>query len=196
MLWGDYVDSLERNKTYKFQDLCLKVSKMERYLNTPKSEKCHFEETTPFLGNVVTVDHRVANLSKSVISAKILDIQTISKNFSCVSCSRKVKAKSATIGSCESCNLMQKIGSCGELWYLRAVVQNVTNKKENLKLAMFNQAIQKLATLLGMDVDLSTISEHLILFILESSNSLDIVYDNVDNKVIDIVDCPPKESTV
>ena len=91
---------------------------------------------------------------------------------------------------------MQKIGSCGAQWYLRAVVQNVENKKENLKLAMFNQAIQKLATLLGMDVDLSTISEEdLVLFILESGKVFDIVHDNVDNKSIDI-DCPPKESTV
>ena len=146
MLWEDYVDSLERNKTYKFQDLHLKVSKMERYLNTPTSEKCHFEETTQFLGNLVTVDHHVVNLSESV------GIQTISKNFSCVSCSRKVKATSASVGNCESCNLMQKIGSCGAQWCLRAVVQNMTNKKENLKLAMFNQAIQKLATLLVMDV--------------------------------------------
>ena len=69
VLWEDYVDSLERNKTYKFQDLRLKVSKVERYLNTPKSEKCHFEQTIPFLGNLVTVDHHVANLSKPVISA-------------------------------------------------------------------------------------------------------------------------------
>ena len=91
---------------------------------------------------------------------------------------------------------MQKIGSCGAQWNLRAVVQNVKNKKQNLKLATFNQAIQKLATLLGMDVDLSTISEEdLVLFILESGKVFDIVYDNVDNKSIDI-ECPPKEFTV
>ena len=35
VLWEDYVDSLERNKTYKFQDLRQKVFKAERYLNTP-----------------------------------------------------------------------------------------------------------------------------------------------------------------
>ena len=87
---------------------------------------------------------------------------------------------------------MQKIGGCGAQWYLHAVVQNVRNKKENLKLAMFNQAIQKLAALLWMDVDLSTISEEdLVLFILESGK----VFDIVDSKIIDI-DCPPKESTV
>ena len=61
---------------------------------------------------------------------------------------------------------------------------------------MFNQAIQKLATLLGMDVHLSTISEEdLILFILESEGVWHCLWHNVDTKVINI-DSPPKESIV
>ena len=187
--------SSKETKLTNFQDMRLKVSKMEQYLNTPKSEKCHFEETTPFLGDLVVVDHHVANLSESVISGEIVGIQSISRNLSRVLCSRKVTAKSETIGNCESCKLTQKIGSCGTQWHLRVVVQNVKLKTEKLKLVMFNQAVQKLATLLGKSVDLSSISEEdLVFFILESEKVFDIGY-NVDNKIIDI-DCQEKETSV
>ena len=38
ILWEDYVETLEDGKTYLLENLRLKVTKSERYLNTPKSK--------------------------------------------------------------------------------------------------------------------------------------------------------------
>ena len=72
ILWGMYADSVREGGTNVFGKLRVKISKGERYLNTPKmedlcaiSEAHAFEEKLPYVDNVAT--------SKTV-SAEIIGI--------------------------------------------------------------------------------------------------------------------------
>ena len=56
ILWEDYVNSLEVNKTYLLKNLRVKITKNERYLNTAKTEKFTFMEATPFADPLVEID--------------------------------------------------------------------------------------------------------------------------------------------
>ena len=47
-LWENNVDMLELNKTYILQNIKIKRSKNEMYLNTTKADKFTFSETTAF----------------------------------------------------------------------------------------------------------------------------------------------------
>jgi len=48
VLWEEYVDCLEMNKTYLLSNIRVKGSKSKKYLNTAKTEKFTFKETGPF----------------------------------------------------------------------------------------------------------------------------------------------------
>lgn len=196
ILWENHVNTLESNKTYKLQNLRLKYSKGERYLNTAKSEEFHYEQTPMFEGKLAVVDHGIGDLSASKICGEIIGVHSASKNLSCVSCSKKVKAKSEKIGNCENCKLMQKLDSCSSQWYLRVLVQNKDLKSQKVRLSMFNQCVKKLCKYLGSHVNVNTISEEeIVFFILESGKSFNITYDNVDNKMTDIEDDEEEEDT-
>ena len=85
VLWDSYVDSLEINKTYLFNNLRLKESKFGRYLNTAKSEKFTFEETTPFTQPLVDIEDDVQQMTTSTVFAKIIGVQSATRNLLCVS---------------------------------------------------------------------------------------------------------------
>ena len=93
VLWDSYVDSLEINKTYLFNNLRLKESKFGRYLNTAKSEKVTFEETTPFTQPLVDIEEDVQQMTTSTVFAKIIGVQSATRNLLCVSCYKKVIQK-------------------------------------------------------------------------------------------------------
>jgi hypothetical protein len=112
VLWNEYVDLLETNKTYILTNLRLKESKFGRYVNTPKSEKFSFEETTAFTEPLVAIEENVKELTTSTVMAKIIGVQSATRNLLCVSCHKKVIQKSGSkIGTCESqgCKLVQKV---------------------------------------------------------------------------------------
>lgn len=91
VLWEQYVNSVELNKTYQFIQLRVKGTHFERYLNTPKSEPFQATESPPFEHPLVEVDNdlQLANATSSTISAKILGFQKASKNLACASCHKK-----------------------------------------------------------------------------------------------------------
>ena len=55
VLWEEYVDCLEINKTYLLCNLRVKGNKSEKYLNNAKTEKFTFKETEPFTQPLVQV---------------------------------------------------------------------------------------------------------------------------------------------
>lgn len=93
VLWDSYVDSLEINKTYLFNNLRLKESNFGWYLNTAKSEKVTFEETTPFTQPLVDIEEDVQQMTTSTVFAKIIGVQSATRNLLCVSCYKKVIQK-------------------------------------------------------------------------------------------------------
>ena len=47
MLWGNYVDTLQLNKTYALNNVRVKFKKYEHYINTPQNEEMKSTEVTP-----------------------------------------------------------------------------------------------------------------------------------------------------
>ena len=95
----------------------------------------------------------------------------------------KVTPKTEKVGNCESCKVMQHLVSCPCQWYLRVLVQTSQNNK--LCLNKFNQCVQSLVQLLGMEnFDIKYISEDdLVFYILETQKSFVIDYDNNNNRL-------------
>ena len=48
VLWGDYVDTLQLNKTYALNNVRVKFTKYKHYLNSPKNEEMNATEVTPY----------------------------------------------------------------------------------------------------------------------------------------------------
>jgi hypothetical protein len=90
ILWEDYVESLELNKTYLLKNLCVKVTKTDRYLNTAKTEKFTYTETEPFTHPLVDVAEDLSVMTSMTWTARILGIQQALKQPSCRSCGKTV----------------------------------------------------------------------------------------------------------
>ncbi len=128
ILWEQHVDSLELNKTYLLKNLRLKATKTDRYLNTAKTEKFTFSETQPSEYPLVEVDQSLSVVTSTTWTAKILGIQQITKQASCVSCGKSVNQLSnGILGECssKSCGMNQVLSSCPAQWYLKVPVQNI-----------------------------------------------------------------------
>ena len=122
LLWENNVDMLELNKTYILQNIKIKRSKNEMYLNTTKDDKFTFSETTTFTAPLIAVEDHVK--TTSTITARVLGIHQASQTLACVSCHRKVipVPDDDVLGQCEACKLTQAINLCESKWYLRALV--------------------------------------------------------------------------
>lgn len=55
ILWQEYVESLQESKTYRLQNVRVKISKDETYINRAKSEQFGFEEVEAFDGDLPPV---------------------------------------------------------------------------------------------------------------------------------------------
>ena len=186
ILWEDYVDCLQQHKTYHLQNVRVKVSKDEKYINTPKSEKFSFDEVEKFERDLVPIENDMVSLTMATVHGKIVGVMNVSKSVVCISCFKKVTPKTDKVGNCESCKVMQFLNSCPRHWYLRVLVQ--TNENKKLRLSMFNQCVQSLVELLGSEnCDLKHISEDdLMLYILESEKSFVIDYETDHSKITSI----------
>ncbi len=114
ILWEDYVNSLEVNKTYLLKNLRVKITKNERYLNTAKTEKFTFMEATPFADPLVEIDEDLSVITTTTWNVRILGIQQISKQHSCSSCGKTVnESPNGILGECTStlCKMNQLFSS-------------------------------------------------------------------------------------
>ncbi len=97
----------------------MKESKYGRYINTAKSDKFKFEETTPFTEPLVDIED-IEQITTSTINAKIIRVTSVTNNLMCVSCHKTVTPKAGSkIGNCNNCKMMQRISSCGSSWTVR-----------------------------------------------------------------------------
>ena len=104
ILWQEYVESQQESKTYRLQNVRVKISKDETYIiNTAKSEQFVFEEVEAFDGDLPPVDADMVGMATSKVHGKIVGVLNISKTLACISCFKTVTSKNEKIGNCESC---------------------------------------------------------------------------------------------
>ena len=165
------MDCLELNKTYLLKNVRMKATKTDRYLNTTKSEKFTFSETEPFQYPLEEVDECLAVITSTTWTAKILGIQQIKKEASCVSCGKVVNQISNSIlGECssKSCGMNQVLSSCVAQWYLKALVQNVDKPDQKQRLSFYHSDVKQLLETLQINLDLNCASEdEIILEVLQ-----------------------------
>ena len=173
----------------QFKNLRLKLSKNEKYLNTAKGEEFVFTEIEPFKQPCANIEENVNELTAKQISAKILGIHQAECTLSCISCKRKVvpNPEQQQMGHCQSCKLVQLIESCNSVWYMRLLVQPTDDTNQKLRLGFNNQLVKKLISILDPKIDPEKSSQRDIsLLILKTNKTLNISYDTITFKVIEI----------
>ena len=102
-------DEVQQGSTYFFNEVRVKISQDQKYLNTPKQEsECIIESAEPFKETLPVVDE--VSTSKEVISS-IIGISNVNKYSSCCTCAKKVTIK-GKLAYCERCKMTQKLREC------------------------------------------------------------------------------------
>ena len=185
VLWGDYVNTVERQVTYLFKHLRVKGTKFEKYLNTPKTNPFTLEECEEFQQPLVEVNDEL--ITSKTISATSLGIQDATRVNSCVSCQKPViqKNQSSPLGVCQpqSCHLTQPLSKCDVKWTLKVRVLTTALPSNKLLLTMSHDAVEDLVLAINPVLNLSNISEdELIISILEADKVIQVTYHNF-NKI-------------
>ena len=182
--------SLELNKTYLLKNLRLKATKTDRYLNTAKTEKSTFSKTQPFEYPLVKVDRSLSVVTSTTWTAKILGIQQIAKQASCVSCGKSVKQlPNGILGECtsKSCKMNQVLSSCPAQWYLKVLVQNMNKPDEKQRLSLYHSDVKQPVEALKIHLDLNSASEdEITLQILQLGQNISVTFDSLSYKVTNI----------
>ncbi|CAB4011402.1 Hypothetical predicted protein [Paramuricea clavata] len=185
-LWGNNVDTLALNDTYILKNLQVKSFNDTKFLNTAKGEECVHEESTPFEQACVSIDN-ITDFAEKTIFAKVLGIHQVTRSLSCVSCNKKVvpNPDDDSLGACESCYLKQLTETCNVKWYLRILVQPLTEPNRKLHLTLFNQHVTELLALVNTDVDPDKASPNEIeSAFLRATGNITFTFDTMDHKVI------------
>ena len=188
VLWEQYVDTLKAGTTYMFNNLRLKVTNRDRYLNTAKTKTFLFDETTPFEQALVEVDKGHLVMTTSDVCGKIVGVQSITKRSCCSSCGKslqEIPGRKIVQCSNENCKLLQNIESCDTRWCVRVLFKNAQLPSTKIRLTIFNRNVEELLNIIGKPFDLQTATEdELVNHILEEGGiSYSITYDNIDNIV-------------
>ena len=188
VLWQDYVNSLEVNKTYELQNLRIKTSGKERFLNTAKSEKFIFKETTPFQHPLVNVDEDFMKITSVTILCKVIGIQQIYQNLSCISCQKKVVTQPGQdITQCQSCNMTQLVSSCKVQRSARLLVEDTKDPKQHIRLMFGNAHLSALLSSINPSLNMITATEKDILSHIAKANKvINITYDKMNYRVLEI----------
>ncbi len=183
VLWGDHVDSLTLNQTYLFKNLRVKITKYERYLNTPRSDEFTANEIQPFTDPLVPLEQEVN--TTSIITGEILGVHKIVKTLICQSCQKRSIDVSGNLAVCHACDLSQIPTSCPVHWLVRLLVKPDDSTKK-LRLNLSNEVLNQFFAITNIPIDLRTISEEeLILSILDKSlQKFKMTYDSLTNELI------------
>ena len=185
VLWNEWVNSVENDKTYIFTNLRVKKDNYtnEIFVNTAKHgcriEQCdNFDEALPDVGPAIT------DMVTKQATVSIIGVKTLTKYNCCNACGKKVEGTGRTV-RCDSCKLKQKLSEENASWYARMFVQNSETKEKFYLTAFHSQFIQILQLNdheLTPDDDEETITDVL----LESDNIV-ITYNVGDSKLIDVL---------
>ncbi|CAB4025533.1 Hypothetical predicted protein [Paramuricea clavata] len=185
VLWGRYVNSLEINKTYLFKNLRVKVTKYERYLNTPRKDDFTATQCQEFDTPLVPLEEDVNTIS--TFSGSILGVQKASKSLACVGCHKRSVNVEGNKAVCQACDLSQIATRCPSFWSVRLLVKPDESSK-NVRLILPSHMLEKFVAITGSLVELDTISEEDLVFsILDCCcKKFDFTYDNIGNEITNI----------
>ncbi|CAB4010128.1 Hypothetical predicted protein [Paramuricea clavata] len=142
VLYGKHADTLEEGKVFSFNRVRVKITKNERYVNTPKNEsECVISPDESFTEALPSVETTVSPVLEG--TGEILGVTNISKTQCCCSCNKKVFIN-GNLATCESCKMVQKARSCKVQWYLRLYIEVNGNSQQRLRLTAFNDTANKL----------------------------------------------------
>jgi hypothetical protein len=139
-----------------------------------------FEEVEEFTEPVV---EDVQILSTLDVCVSLLGVEPIS---ACRKCGKKTSSKNDSVLQCETCHMVKKSGSGSKLWFLRLLFENVKKPSDTISLSIFNDNLTRIIEVLPEEVDLSTISPENLSIALLSMPQVQITYDTVTKKLIDV----------
>ena len=105
----DSTEMVEEGNTYMFSNFHVKGnSGQQRYVNTPKAEKCSTEITQMFTEPLVKVEN-LPSLTRVEVDVNIIGVNSI-----------------------EGCKMMQKLSNCANSWFLKLVIKADDSKSLHL----------------------------------------------------------------
>ena len=183
------MDTLQLDKTYALNNVRVKFTKYEHYLNSPKNEEMKATEVTPYTVPLVEYEDEVG--TSSTINGIILGVQQTSKSLCCISCQKQtVNITTTDKAVSQSCYLIQLPTTCKANWALRVLLKP-ENSPKNLHLRMDNNATKTLVQLINPAIKLESATEDDIItgtFLLGCQTKVfNLTYDTLTNQVSEVL---------
>ena len=136
VLWNEWVNSVENDKTYIFTNLRVKKDNYtnEIFVNTAK-HGCRIEQSDSF--NDEALPDVGPAITDMVTKQATVSVKTLTKYNCCNACGKKVEGTGRTV-RCDSCKLKEE----NAIWYARMFVQNTETKEKFHLTALHPQFIQ------------------------------------------------------
>ena len=158
VLWQEYVDSLEEDKTYILDSLRLKKFNNNRYLNTAKAEYFRLKETETFVDPLMQ-PHQPLYKTSTITARIVFGVLQATKQLCSLSCSKKVVSLlNGGLIQCTSCKLTQTLNSRNSHWYLRIMVKDTASPDKKLTVTPFHSQVEQLLAKMGLQLDLTSLS--------------------------------------
>ena len=110
-LWEKDIDTLTLKKSYSLKKMYVRIFNNTHYMSLPP----HGATVTEIddIGDVKDVP--CDNLEQTITDGSIIAVKDLQEFRTCLACKGKVlpQEKCATIGTCQNCNMVQKISKCG-----------------------------------------------------------------------------------
>ena len=128
VLYGDYVDSLEKGTTYTLENVRIRKVNGFVYLNTSPLQPFSFHKSVDFvaLARVNTPD------SRSTSTFRVLGVSKINMSYFCKMCSRKGNLTQDNKFQCEKCSIKVNKSSASLKLTMTLPMENVTTKEQLL----------------------------------------------------------------
>ena len=154
------MDTLQLNKTYALNNVRVKFTKYEHYLNSPKNEEMKATEVIPYTVPLEEYEDEVG--TSSTVNGIILGGQQTSKSLCCISCQKQILNITTTD---KAVCLTQLPTTCKANWALRVLLKP-ENSPKNLHLRMDNNATKTLVQLINPAIQLESATEDDIITLL------------------------------
>lgn len=187
VLWGDHVNALQLDQTYTLNNVRVKSTKFEHYLNTPRNEDFTAIDAAPFTTPVIEYEDDVD--TTSTVNGTILGVQNTSKSLGCNNCQKRaVDIIAPHKAVCQSCGFQQPPSACTPFWTLRILLKP-KNGQKNIHLQLDCNTTEALLHLINPAFQLgSATEEDIITIILENyKTSLVFTYDTLTSQVSEVI---------
>ncbi len=180
ILWGSHTDNVEKDLTYNFNKLRVKMYQNQMYLNTPKQEnQCVITQSEPFKEKLPNVEE-LSTLKEAV--GNIIGLYAVNRYKTCRSCSKKV-TENGNVSFCETCKLTQKSSRCPTQLILKLLVETSSPPVEKIRLTVYHDVVVKLFQLCNITVEAT---ENQISAAILELDDIKICYDTQSHKLVDL----------